>query len=387
MNVSVPLTTPRTHRVAVSALFFLAGITFASWASRIPHIKENLHLSDGALGSVLFALPVGLMTGLPIAGWAVTKFGSKATVTFATILYPLTLVTLGLAAHVWQLAAGLFFFGLWGNMINISVNTQAVGVESLYGRSIMASFHGVWSLAGFTGAGVGTLMVSLGVPPFAHFIVITTTMLLLVLIAHRFALANDAGNKGGGKQTLFAKPDQELLILGLIAFSCMACEGAMFDWSGVYFRKIVQVPERSTTIGYVAFMCTMATGRFVSDRLLTRFGVKPMLRTSGVLIAGGIATAIIFPYVFTATLGFLLVGFGVSSVVPTVYGLAGKSKTMTPGMAIAAVSSISFFGFLLGPPVIGFISEASNLKWSFALMACLGFCTTLLAGKIKLQQD
>jgi MFS family permease len=370
----------------VSALFFLAGITFASWASRIPHIKESLHLSDGGLGSVLFALPVGLMVGLPLAGWAVTTFGSKVTATFATVVYPLTLIILGLAAHVWQLAAGLFLFGIWGNMINISVNTQAVGVESLYGRSIMASFHGVWSLAGFTGAGVGALMVSFGVPPFAHFIVITSTMLLLVLIAHRYALATDSGPKNN-KQKLFAKPDRDILILGLIAFCCMACEGAMFDWSGVYFRKIVEVPERSTTIGYVAFMCTMATGRFISDRLLTRFGIKPILRTSGILIAAGIAIAVIFPYIITATLGFLLVGFGVSSVVPTVYGIAGKSKHMSPGMAIAAVSSVSFFGFLLGPPVIGFISEASNLKWSFAVMACLGFCTTLLAGKVKLEQE
>lgn len=381
MNLSIPLTTQRTHRIAVSALFFLAGITFASWASRIPHIKEQLHLSDGALGSVLFALPVGLMTGLPLAGWAVTRFGSKATVTFATILYPLTLVTLGMATHVWQLAGGLFLFGLWGNMLNISVNTQAVGVETLYGRAIMASFHGVWSLAGFTGAGVGTLMVGAGVPPFAHFIIIAATMLLLVLVTHRYTLANDSGNKG--RQTLFAKPDRAILILGLVAFSCMACEGTMFDWSGVYFRKIVRVPEGSTTVGYVAFMCTMALGRFTSDRLLTRFGVKPMLRASGILIASGIAIAIAFPYIIPATIGFLLVGFGVSSVVPTVYGLAGKSKTMSPGIAIAAVSSISFFGFLLGPPLIGFISEATNLKWSFAVMACLGFCTTLLAGKIK----
>ena len=112
-----------------------------------------------------------------------------------------------------------------------------------------------------------------------------------------------------------------------------------------------------------------------------------MLRISGVLIAGGIAIAIIFPYIVPATLGFLLVGFGVSSVVPTVYGLAGKTKTMSPGMALAAVSSISFFGFLLGPPLIGFISEATNLKWSFTIMACLGFCTTLLAGKIKEETD
>jgi MFS family permease len=381
MNLAIPLNNPRTYRIAVSAFFFIAGISFASWASRIPDIKEHLHLSDGGLGSVLFALPVGLMTGLPLAGWAVTKFGSKAAVTFATILYPLTLIMLGLTNEVWQLVTVLFFFGLWGNLLNISINTQAVGVEAAYGRSIMASFHGMWSLAGFSGAGIGTLMVSAGISPFVHFTIICASMLLLMLIAHRYALPQDAPHEG--KQTLFAKPDSAILKLGLIAFACMACEGTMFDWSGVYFKKIVHAPESSTTLGYVAFMCTMAAGRFLSDRLLTRFGVKPVLRASGILIASGLGTAILFPYIIPATLGFLLVGFGVSSVVPTVYGLAGKSKTMSPGMALAAVSSISFFGFLFGPPVIGFIAEATSLQWSFALVALLGFGTTLMAGKIK----
>ena len=381
MNITLPLTNLRAYRIAVSAFFFLAGISFASWASRIPDIKEHLHLSDGGLGSVLFALPVGLMAGLPLAGWAVTKFGSKATLTFATILYPLTLVMLGLTNHVWQLAGVLFFFGLWGNLLNISVNTQAVGVEAVYGRAIMASFHGMWSLAGFAGAGIGTLMVTAGISPFAHFTIIAAAMMLLVLVAHRYALPQDAPHEG--KQTLFAKPDSAILKLGIIAFACMACEGTMFDWSGVYFKNIVQAPESKTTLGYVAFMCTMAAGRFTTDRLITRIGVKPMLRASGILIATGLATAIIFPYIIPATIGFLLVGFGVSSVVPTVYGLAGKSKTMSPGIALAAVSSISFFGFLFGPPVIVFIAQASSLQWSFALVACLGLITTLMAGKIK----
>lgn len=385
MSLSIPLSNQRIYRAAVGVFFFIAGITFASWASRIPDIKEHLHLSDGGLGSVLFALPVGLMTGLPLAGWAVTKFGSKAAVTFAAILYPVTLIMLGLAGHVWQLVAGLFCFGILGNLFNISVNTQAVGVEAVYGRSIMASFHGMWSLAGFAGAGVGTLMVSAGVSPVVHFAIICAGMMLLALVANRFALPQDAPapNKSKSKQKFFAKPDSAILKLGLIAFACMACEGAMFDWSGVYFKTIVHAPASQTTLGYVAFMCTMAAGRFASDRLLTRFGIKPVLRASGILIATGLAIAIVLPHLFTSTLGFLLVGFGVSSVVPTAYGLAGKSKTMSPGLALAAVSSISFFGFLLGPPMIGFIAQATNLQWSFALIALLGLGVTFMAGKIK----
>jgi MFS family permease len=163
----------------------------------------------------------------------------------------------------------------------------------------------------------------------------------------------------------------------------MLCEGAMADWSGVYFQKIVQTPAAFTTLGYVAFMGTMATGRFFGDWLVTKFGVKPMLELSGILIATGLLVVVLFPYLFAATTGFLLVGFGVSCVVPMVYALAGRSTTMSPGMALTAVSTISFLGFLVGPPLIGLIAEVSNLRWSFAVIALLGLGTTLLASKIK----
>jgi MFS family permease len=158
----------------------------------------------------------------------------------------------------------------------------------------------------------------------------------------------------------------------------------MFDWAGVYFDKIVQAPAELTTLGYVAFMSTMAGGRFVGDKLAVRLGVKRLIQLNGILIAMGLLIAVFFPTLIAATFGFLLVGMGVSTVVPLVYGAAGKSKTMSAGIALAAVSSISFFGFLLGPPMIGFIAEASSLRVSFAIIAALGFCATLLVGKVRM---
>jgi MFS family permease len=128
----------------------------------------------------------------------------------------------------------------------------------------------------------------------------------------------------------------------------------------------------------------MAAGRFVGDKLANRIGKKTMLQLSGIVIAAGLLIAVICPTIVTSTIGFLLVGFGVSSVVPLVYGEAGKSTTMSPGVALAAVSSVGFLGFLIGPPLIGFIAEASNLRWSFSIIALLGFCTTILAGKVKM---
>ncbi|PQV59417.1 fucose permease [Sediminibacterium magnilacihabitans] len=370
----------RSHRWAVAVFFFLAGLCFASWASRIPDIKQKLELNDAGLGAVLVALPVGLMTSLPIAGWLVSRWGSKKVVILAATGYPLTLVFLGAVQHSWQLAAVLFVFGLFGNLFNISVNTQAVGVEALYKRPIMASFHGTWSLAGFSGAAIGTLAVSGSLAPLYHFALICSVVILALLVTRTYLLPTDVGKSS---QPIFAKPDAAILKLGLIAFGSMVCEGTMFDWSGVYFQKVVMVPEQQITLGYVAFMSTMAGGRFIGDRLTARLGAKRMLQCSGLVIAVGLFTAVLFPTVIPATAGFLLVGIGVSSVVPLVYSSAGKSKTMLPGVALAAVSTIGFFGFLFGPPLIGFIAQAASLRVSFSVIACFGLCTALLASFMR----
>jgi MFS family permease len=369
----------RVHRIATSVFFFVAGLCFSSWASRIPDIQAKLKLNDAGLGSVLFALPVGLMASLPLSGWLVTKFGSKRMLLVGGIMYPLMLCCIGLIWHTWQLVIVLFFFGMFSNLLNIAVNTQAVSVEAEYGRAIMASFHGVWSLAGFVGASIGWGMVSLHIIPLYHYLFVASLLIITVFIFRSKVSANDLPHDTN--QPLFVKPDKALLQLGIIAMCCMICEGSMFDWSGVYFKKEVVNVGGFSILGYVAFMGAMATGRFISDTFVTRLGARHVLQVSGVVIAVGLLLAIIFPYIITATLGFLLVGFGVSSVVPVVYSAAGRSGTMAPGLALAAVSTIGYFGFLFGPPLIGFIAQAANLRWSLGLIAVLGFCTTLMAGR------
>lgn len=371
----------RRYRIATSVFFFIAGLTFATWASRIPAIQAKLQLSDGALGGVLFALPSGLMLSLPLSGWLVSKYGSRPMMIAGALFYPTILLLLASSSSVFQLTISLFAFGVMGNLINIAMNTQAVGVESLYGRSVMASFHGLWSLAGFTGALIGSFFVSEGITPFIHFSIIAASAVLLVLLFFRNSLPHDAGNQQA--QKLFVKPDGKILLLGLIAFCTLLCEGAMADWSGVYFKKIVEAPASMITLGYVAFTAMMATGRFLGDWLVTKLGVKRMLQISGTMITTGLLLSVLFPFLVTATIGFLFVGFGVSSVVPIVYGLAGKSKTMSPGTALASVSTIGFLGFLIGPPLIGFIAQAVSLRWSFTLIGVLGFGTAILARKLN----
>lgn len=367
----------RSHRIAVAAFFFIMGFCFASWASRIPVIQQKLGLTETQLGLVLFALPIGLFISLPVSGWLVSRKGSKKVICIAALSYACILVTVGFAEKTFQLVLALFAFGFAGNMGNISVNTQAVGVEYLYKKNIMASFHGIWSLAGFSGAAVGTLINGLGINPGNHFLIVLTFVVIIFLFAARFLLNND--RKTEENPPFFALPHKSLISLGLIAFCSMLCEGAMFDWSGIYFKKVVLAKPSLVSAGYTAFMSTMAISRFVADYFTHRYGFKRIIQASGLIIMTGLLLAVLMPYLYTAIAGFLLVGIGVSSIVPLVYSAAGRSKILSPGIALASVSTISFFGFLIGPPLIGVLAGISSLRLSFAVIALMGLIVSILA--------
>ena len=380
-QIQVNVSEYRKNRIALGIFFFISGLRFASWACRIPDIQNILHLNNAALGSVLLMLPIGSLTGLPISGYLVTKYGSRKMLLAAAFALPAPMIGIGLSTTAWMLAANLFFFGLTGNLMNISVNTQAVLVEKKYGRSIMASFHGLWSLGGFAGVGIGTLMIGLSVSLLIHFTLISIACLAGMVLIHRHTIQQEDHQKTNRKA--FGKPDSHLIVLGIIAFSTMVCEGTMFDWSGVYFNKVLGVSHNLTTIGYVAFMLMMATGRFTGDKFITRSGATTILRFSGFIIFTGLMTAVIFPYIIPSTIGFMMVGLGVSSVVPIVYAIAGKTTKMATGAAIASVSGIGFLGFLMGPPLIGYIAQAFNLRISFTVIALLGLLMVVMSGRIK----
>ena len=369
-------------RMAVSVFFFCQGLCFSAWASRIPDIKGALQLTDAALGSILFALPAGQLTAMPFSGKLVTHFGSKKVLRICLVLYAICLTNMGLATQPWHLAVALFFFGVCGNMCNISVNTQAIGAEKLYGRPIMTSFHGVWSTAGFTGAAISFLLVSQHISPYMHFWIVAITVFIAVVLSQRYLQSGRSSVKPE-KKKFFSKPNGALVQLGIIGFCSMASEGAMFEWSGVYLKQVVGAPEKLTMIGFGAFMVMMASGRFLGDKLIQQFGRKTMLRISGIMVSSGLFISVLFPYLLTTIIGFLIVGLGVSSIVPMVYSSAGKIPKIPPGIALASVSSISFLGFLIGPPLIGYIAEISSLRYSFAVIGLLGFGIAMMVSKLK----
>lgn len=365
------------RRTALGAMFFFVGLCFASWAARIPDIQAKFELSEGQLGTMLLFLPLGSLLGLPLAGWAVHQYGSRRVIMIGSFAYAMTLPLIGLSPSVLLLIPVLILYGLLGNVMNISLNTQALDLEDQMGKSILASFHGLWSTAGFVGAGLGAGMIFINILPELHFLIIMGISFFIIIAAQRFILKEQKVSEGSG--LVIKKPDSLLLRIGLIAFLGMMCEGCMFDWSGVYFKKVILVDPSMIALGYVAFMGAMASGRFVTDKIAARFTKVAVIQVSGILIFVGLALSVAFPTVWSATLGFLLVGFGIASIIPLSYSIAGRSKLYSPSVALALVSTISFFGFLLGPPLIGFIAELFDLKTSFALIAVSGIGITLLS--------
>ena len=373
---------PTTRRIVLSGFFFLTGICFASWASRIPDIKMQLGLSDGAFGGLLFFLPIGSFLGIPISGTLTARYGSKKIVSIAAIVYPLALVALGFANTTILLAITLFFFGMAGNMFNVSVNTQAAALSKLFDKSITSRFHGFWSLAGFSGGVLGGFFVAHAISPLQQFILVALVGWTFLFFTHKYLMPGEPNKNHVAK--LWTKPSPLMWQFGLIAFSNMICEGMMFDWSGVYYKDVIHASDTWRTTGYICFMACMTTGRMFSDKLINYWGPRKQLMLSGLVVTLGLVIAVSYPHLLVSTIGFMFVGFGVSSVIPTIYGTVGRNAA--PGRAsidLASVSSLGFFGFLIGPPIIGFLSQAIGLRWAFLSVALLGIVTFLQAHRLK----
>lgn len=364
-------------RLSIFYFYFIMGLIFASWASRIPDIKSSLHLNDGQLGQVLFAMPLGQLMMMVVSGYLVNKFGSRIILITAMTLYGIALTLIPQANSFVQLFLILFLFGITSNMANIAVNTQAVSLEALYKRNIMSSFHGLWSLGGLTGGILGAVFAETKFSIFTHLVIILILGVIGIIIFSRGLLVQDIKENSDAKTSKKAfKLDSAIIILGLIGFGSMFCEGTMFDWSSVYFSTIIKPDETFVRMGYIASMGAMTFGRFVADRFVNRYQVSVVLRFCGILITSGLLLATIAPGLIISTFGFLLIGLGVSSIVPICYSAAGKLKTMSASIAITAVSSISFLGFMIGPPLIGLLSEITNLR--IALLSASSFSILII---------
>ena len=360
------------------------GLIFSSWASRIPSIKDKFGFNEAELGAVLFMLPLGALSALPISGWVVDRFTSKKISFLSLFFYSCSLYAVAAVNSPAQLSAMLFVFGFLGNMSNISMNTQGLSIQQKVNKPILSGLHAMWSVGAFSAAAITGWMMRLKLSAEQHFLLIAL-LGIIVSVSLYFFLIEDLAHDQPPK--IFVLPTKGLLLLGFICFCVAMSEGAMADWSSLYYRMVLSDVNLASTAGYTAFAFSMAIGRFLGDRLMNMFGYKKLLMINGLFIVIGMAMALMFTFPITVIIGFSMIGLGVSSVFPVVYIMASKNKSMAPAAALAAVSSVGFTGFLLGPPIIGFIAHEIGLRLSLLVVILLGMIILLLTQWLKESSD
>ena len=363
-------------RWSTAAFFFLSGIITSTWSSRIPDIQKELHLSNAELGGVLFAISAGLVTFLPISSWLVARYTSAKMMTISTIIFAMLITFLAIAPNVYLLVILLFLFGGIRNLVSIAANTNSIEVQTLYEKPVIATFHGIWSMACFVGVAIGAFMISNGIIPFWHFLGIGLVTIATVLLFKRKPEKIEISRENN---RFFVKPDRYLFILGLIAFCAMFCESSMFDWSINYFEKVIKAKKDFVTFGYSSFIIMVTFGRLMGDRLIAWFGPIKILSVNGMLVTTGCLIVIAFPSVSLASVGFALIGLGTSIIIPIVYSLAGKSEKMAPAYAIASTTMIGYLGFLTSPLIIGALSDRFGMQNAFGFLLILSISLSTLA--------
>lgn len=371
----------RLARLAVAATFLVNGLVLANWVVRIPAVRDKLALSEGTLGLALLGAAVGSLLAMPATGWLSPRFGSARVTRASALGFCAALPLLALAPNLPLLMLALVLFGACNGVMDVGMNAQAAEVEARYGRPIMSGFHGLWSVGGLLGAVAAGFVAGSGVPLLPH--LLGAGLLLAVAAVVATARLLPAGADGAQHGPAFARPSRALIGLGVITFCAMLSEGAVIDWSAVYLRDYVGAGPREAAAGFGAFSLAMAGGRLVGDRLTAVFGPVALIRAGGMLAAAGMAAGLLVGGIVPTLLGFLCAGAGISIVVPLALSAAGATPGVAPGTGIAAVATVGYFGFLVGPTVIGFGAEATSLRASLGVVVLLTAAYALLASTAR----
>jgi MFS family permease len=382
--------TDRWPRIAVTAVFVVHGLLFASWTAHIPDVKAHLGLTDGTLGFALLGAPVGSVTAMIAASWLLPRVGSRRVVRVALAGYCAAGPLVGLTGSVAALFAVLFAWGAFQGTLDVAMNTQAIAVERARHRVLMSGLHGSWSIGAFAGAGIGALAVAAGITLSVQLLVLGTIALLVAgLLSTRMLPA--AAERPGDLNALAAvgqRPGRRvsrwsggMVLLGAIAFSAMLCEGATADWSAVYLSGPLHARGVVPGLGYAAFSLAMVTVRLSGNRLLTRFRPERLLPALVAVATIGFAAALLIAQPLAALLGFACLGIGLASVVPAVFSAAGRIPGLSPGTAVATASACGWAGFVCGPPLIGRLSGWASLPVALGLLPVL--TAFLVAGTLS----
>jgi len=367
------------------ALFLIHGLVVAAWISRIPGVQISLGLSNAALGLSLLGMALGSVTAIPIAGALINRYGSRRVSTLSTYAFCLALNAPGLGWNGFTLFLGLVVLGATAGTMDVAMNAQGVLVEKHLHQSSMSRFHGLFSLGAMIGAMVGGIVASHHISVQRHFL-IASIVLLVCSIPSTGALLDSPEHESRGHESHrlpLSKMPRVIWALSGIAFCVLLSEGAMADWTAVYLRQRFEVGPATAAIGYAVFSATMAFCRLIGDHVTMRLGNVRTVRNGSLIGAFGLAIAILAPSVSWAMPGFAAIGIGFSIIVPLVFGAAGRVRHVSPGAGIATVTGLGYVGFLIGPPLLGFVSQFVTLRGSLGLVLALCLIAASLAGFLR----
>jgi MFS family permease len=367
----------RRARAATTLVFFLTGAVFAAWSTRLPAIKEELGLSDGALGVAILGLEAGGIVGLPAGGALVARAGSRAALRASFVAYPLGLLAVGLADGVATLALALAAMAAANSVVDVAMNAQGVELERRFERPLLAGMHAGHSLGLAAGGLAGTLAAAAGVAVEAHF----AATAALGVVAGAGATAALVRDRPVAGERRFAWPRGPLALLGLVAFCAFLLDGAGYNWIAVQLRSERGAAPGLAAAAFMLYAVTLAAGRLATDRFVARFGRARVVRASAIVAATGSGLAVTVPGVAPALAGWALFGLGVAGIAPTVLGAAPGVAAVPAPVAIAAVTTVGYLGSFTGPPAIGALSGVIGLDAAIGLLAGAAAVATLVAAR------
>jgi predicted MFS family arabinose efflux permease len=352
-------------RYAIGVVFLVNGAVFGSWAPQIPLVQERLAVGPAVLGGALLAIAVGALVSMLLAGGVIARFGSAPVTRVTGLALCLALPLAVLAPNLPALIAALAFLGAANGLMDVAMNAHGVAIETRLQRPIMSSLHGMFSLGGLLGASAGALALG-WMPPTIHALVAGGGLALVALVAVRGLLPGRVDVEDAGPH--FVLPSRAAIGFGALAFLVMMSEGAALDWSAAWLRGELGASPTLAGMAFAAFSGAMAAGRFGGDLLRRRWGAVTLVRGSSLLAACGLAFALLFAEPLAAIGGFACAGLGLANAVPVLFGAAGRLPDTRPGAGIAATASAGYLGFLVGPPMIGFVGEISSLGTALGLL-------------------
>ena len=342
---------------------------WGTWVSRIPAIQTQFSLSEATLGLLLLGLSAGVLIGLSLASNWIARFGSRTVTSVSFGVMSLTLPCLPLAPNPGLLAPILFLFGGAISIMDVAMNEQAVFVERLAKRPFMSRFHGAFSIGGLLGSLLGAALASAHISPVFHFVVATTLCVIGMSIAGRHLLRETEIHEKSGP--VFRIPHRALWCIGAVAFISSVTEGTMADWSAVYLADVLKTSEGTAALAFAYYSIAMAVARLSGDRLKAHLSLVSIVRTGGLIAAGGLVLIVISQNTMLSLVGFAVVGLGLANIIPIAFTAAGNRPGISSSTGIAAVASIGYAGFLASPPVIGLLAEVTSLRTAFASILAL----------------